>query len=132
MLKSSHKENPAATSKVRAVRLAFSGQNAHHHRMKLKLKDLRNKRGWTQEQLADIVGCTKSHISEMESGKKNASSPMLESLATAFDVQVVDLIDSGDAGEDLLRLSEIMHQLSPEDRKVILRAARGLLPQTDH
>lgn len=132
MAESSRKENPAATLKVRGVRLAFFGQNAHHHRMKLKLKDLRKTRGWTQEELADIVGCTKSHISEMESGKKNPSSPMLESLATAFDVQVVELIDGGDASQDLLKLNEIMHQLSPEDRNWLLETAKVLLLRSGH
>jgi len=64
--------------------------------MAFRIKELRNARGWTQEHLASIVGCTKTHISEMESGKKNPSHPMMRSIAQAFGVSVTDLY--GDDG----------------------------------
>ena len=98
--------------------------------MRLRLKELRKSRGWTQEQLAELIGATKSHVSEMETGKKNASTPMLERIAKVFAVQPVDLIDAGEATSELAQLAEIMRQLSPEDRKVILRSASGLLSQS--
>jgi len=59
--------------------------------MAFRIKELRKARGWTQDHLAALVGCTKTHISEMESGKKNPSHPMMQAIAQAFDVSVTDL-----------------------------------------
>jgi transcriptional regulator with XRE-family HTH domain len=37
--------------------------------LRLALKDVREKRGWTQRNLANRVGLTQTHISGIESGK---------------------------------------------------------------
>jgi transcriptional regulator with XRE-family HTH domain len=36
-----------------------------------RLKELRNKKGWTQVQMADALGIDRSYISDMENGKLN-------------------------------------------------------------
>jgi putative transcriptional regulator len=49
-------------------------------------KELREARGWTQEQLGKLVGCLRSHISEYETGYKTPSLPMLYTLANLFEI----------------------------------------------
>ncbi len=46
--------------------------------MKNNLKELRSKRGLTQEQLADLVGTTKQYISMLESGNRDISKVRME------------------------------------------------------
>lgn len=129
---SSHKENFCTSGHVRVKRLAFLANECEEWRMKLRIKEMRRERGWTQEHVAEVIGSTKSHVSEMESGKKNASTPMLEKLAKAFNVSVPDLIDAGELSGELHELTEIMKKLSADDRRVILRSAAGLLSETEH
>lgn len=130
MTENSHKANPTASLEVRFKRFAFVNAVGLQCGMKLRLKEMRRSRGWTQEQLADLIGAAKSHVSEMETGKKNASAPMLERIAAVFGVQIVELIDAGEATGEVVQLMEIMRQLSPEDRRVVLRSASGLLSQS--
>lgn len=63
--------------------------------MKYRIKDFRKKAGLTQDELAAKLGSSKSHVSEMETGKKNPSSPMLDRIAQIFGVRPADMIDPG-------------------------------------
>ncbi|MEW1614101.1 MULTISPECIES: helix-turn-helix transcriptional regulator [unclassified Streptomyces] len=40
-----------------------------------RLRKLRDSRGWTQDELGDMAGCTGRHISAMETGRKSATLP---------------------------------------------------------
>jgi transcriptional regulator with XRE-family HTH domain len=53
---------------------------------------LRTQRGWTQAYLAEISGLGRSHISELENGRREAGLRALEMLATSFDLTVAELL----------------------------------------
>ena len=55
------------------------------------VKRLRNKRGWTQEELATRLGCARNTIARIETGTRRPSLPLLERLARALKVGVGDL-----------------------------------------
>jgi transcriptional regulator with XRE-family HTH domain len=57
-----------------------------------RLKELRNKKGWTQVQMADALGIDRSYISDMENGKLNVCLPTLEVLAQGFGTSMAKLI----------------------------------------
>ncbi len=59
--------------------------------MELKLKDLRKKRGLTQQGLADIMGVDRVHISRIESGARRANTDFLEAAAKALSVSMAEL-----------------------------------------
>jgi DNA-binding XRE family transcriptional regulator len=63
--------------------------------MKLNIKALRKKAGWTQDTLADKSGVSRPYIAAIESAKMNKSPSIetLSSLALAFNVRVGDLFD---------------------------------------
>jgi transcriptional regulator with XRE-family HTH domain len=64
-----------------------------------RLKQLRNRKKLTLQQLAQKAGCTKSYISQLEKGTGSPSVSMLGRLAEALEIPVADLIrDEG--GED--------------------------------
>ncbi len=57
-----------------------------------KIRLLREKRGWTQQQLADMAGIGRVHVSELENGKREAGLRMLERIAETFETNVSDLL----------------------------------------
>lgn len=71
--------------------------------------------GLSQEELAGRLFTSKSHISEMETGKKNPSGPLLDRMAQVFGVSVPDLYADRSATEKALlevfrRIPESRHQ----------------------
>jgi transcriptional regulator with XRE-family HTH domain len=57
-----------------------------------RLKQLRNLKKLTLQQLAQKAGCTKSYISQLEKGTSSPSISMLGHLAEALEIPVADLI----------------------------------------
>jgi transcriptional regulator with XRE-family HTH domain len=56
-----------------------------------RLRELREERGWNQEYLAEISGIGRSHISQLENGRREAGLRMLETLAGAFKLAIADM-----------------------------------------
>ena len=56
----------------------------------MKIKDLRHKKGWSQEQLADLCGLNVRTIQRVENGNQ-ASLETLKSLASVFEVDISTL-----------------------------------------
>ena len=51
-----------------------------------RLKCLRIKKGWTQQELADRLGCSKGLVSFYENAKREAGFTVIGELADIFDV----------------------------------------------
>jgi len=94
--------------------------------MLLRIRDLRKQRGLTIQALADAIGVTKSHVSEMERGVKPISSRHLESIARALGCCPADLIASGAMDPEILDHIRLLERLSPEDRAAVVRHAESL------
>lgn len=77
--------------------------------MKTRIKELRQARGLTQDQLCAMVGMSKSYLSEIERGLKEVNGRRLEAFARAFNVRTADIIDNG--GPDEIRAHVAMCQL---------------------
>jgi len=61
-------------------------------RLGRKLRLLRSKRGWTQQQLADMTGIGRVHVSELENGKREAGLKILERLASSFEMSISEFL----------------------------------------
>jgi transcriptional regulator with XRE-family HTH domain len=61
-------------------------------RLGRRIRVLREKHGWTQQQLADMTGIGRVHVSELENGKREAGLRMLEKLASTFELTVSDIL----------------------------------------
>jgi transcriptional regulator with XRE-family HTH domain len=57
-----------------------------------KLQRLRKQKGWTQSYMAEHTGIGRSHISNMETGKKEAGLRTLEILADSFGMSLPQLL----------------------------------------
>lgn len=60
--------------------------------MECKIKEIRKLRGMTQEELAERVQCSRTHLSNLENGKiKHPSYESLKKIADVLDVTIEDL-----------------------------------------
>lgn len=57
-----------------------------------ELTDMRKRRRWSQQRLAEIAGYDESYIRQMERGTKSATLRTLSDLASAFSISVSALI----------------------------------------
>ncbi len=58
-----------------------------------RVKELRNKLGVSQEELADLAGLDRTYITSVECGKRNISIVNIEKLATALKVSLKEFFD---------------------------------------
>jgi transcriptional regulator with XRE-family HTH domain len=56
-----------------------------------KVRKLRKQRGWTQAEMADILGLDRSYLAEIEEGKRNVCLMNLEVIANGFGVTLAKL-----------------------------------------
>ena len=78
--------------------------------LKLRIRQLRLERNLTQTELAQMIGVSTAHISEVERGKKNLNNHIVLRLSKAFDVEPFMLFEMAPLTEEMLanfsRLSE--------------------------
>lgn len=72
--------------------------------MKNRIRDLRRKNGWTQEELAKAVGVSRQSIVAIEVGKYNPSLDLAFKIARQFDLAIEDVfLYEGDETENVWR-----------------------------
>lgn len=98
-----------------------------------RIKEVRFERGWTQDQLAQAVGVSRSAVAQWETGRAGQVTGNLTRIAAVLDVGVEYLMHGSDkhaASEvrlgDELALVRLYRVCSPDDRQTILRLTRRL------
>ncbi|WP_041137802.1 helix-turn-helix domain-containing protein [Beduini massiliensis] len=56
-----------------------------------RLRELRNRRNWSQEELAFRCNVSKNYISDVERGKRNVSLRAIEKIARGLEVEIYEL-----------------------------------------
>ena len=56
------------------------------------IRDLRRRKGWSQEVLSGLAGIARSHLSEIETGEKNANVDTLWRIAEALGIRMSELM----------------------------------------
>lgn len=92
-----------------------------------RIKELRNKKGWTQTDLANEIGLTYVQVGRYEKQKATPSSEVLQKIAVALDT-TGDYLMNGSTGEqahqqikdkELLGLFAEIESLDSEDKKMV-------------
>lgn len=91
--------------------------------LELRIRELRKRRGLTLAALADKVGVSIPHLSEVERGKKNLNNHLMVRISTALHVEPRDLL-AGDAS--LADIDQIVANLPDVDKKRVLDFALAL------
>lgn len=58
-----------------------------------RVKELRNKLGISQEELAELAGLDRTYITSVECGKRNISIVNIEKLATSLNVSIKEFFN---------------------------------------
>ena len=58
----------------------------------MRIKALRERKGWTQEMLAEKAGIGRSHLARLETARQDPTLATLEKIAAAFRVHVTKLL----------------------------------------
>lgn len=61
-------------------------------RMAMKLKQLRKRRGLTQEKLAEKAGISRVYLARLETARQDPTLSTLEKLARALKVKITELL----------------------------------------
>ena len=91
--------------------------------MALRIKELRDARGWTQETLASRAAMSRSQLAMIEKGTRPANTLRLGAIAAALGVPVDELFLAADEDAAFLRL---LKRLRADDRAVLVRMAEAL------
>jgi transcriptional regulator with XRE-family HTH domain len=66
-----------------------SAQLAHRkHEIAQRIRQARRQRGWTQEQIAELLGCSRKRYNSMERGRTELRAIEIDLLAEALNVPV--------------------------------------------
>ncbi|MBE6012540.1 MAG: helix-turn-helix transcriptional regulator [Lachnospiraceae bacterium] len=90
-----------------------------------RFKELRHERGWTLDDLAELLGTTKSTLSRYENGLREPKIEFAEKSAGVFGVSTDYLLGKSDSrkGEDDAQLKMLFRkagELSDEEREEVL------------
>lgn len=95
------------------------------------LKQWRNHRGLTQEQLADRVGVTQGLISQLENNRTDYTGALLEALADALLCDPQDLLMRDPSRPDAMwSILDNLKRATPEEQEQISRVSDALLRRT--
>jgi transcriptional regulator with XRE-family HTH domain len=93
-----------------------------------KVKSLRERRGLTQERLAELAELSPTYISHIERGSKNVSLNALMRLADALEVPVERLLCDScptDRNAFLPEVQALLADCSPHERCILLEIAEA-------
>ena len=99
-----------------------------------RIREVRRERGWTQDQLANAVGVSRSAVAQWETGRAGQVTTHLTRIAEVLEVGVEYLM-YGDEKRvpavarlgDELALLRLYRECTAEDRQLLLRTARRLV-----
>src|SRR5580700_8500478 len=99
-----------------------------------RIRASREDRGWTQDQLANAVGVSRSAVAQWETGRAGQVTTNLTRIAEVLEVGVEYLMYGDDKRApaearqgDEVALLRLYRECSAEDRQLLLRTARRLV-----
>lgn len=94
-----------------------------------RIKELRRKKGLSQEKFAELVDISQNTLSYIETGNHFCSAETLEKIIIALEVEPNELFDFGHQKDDDELLNEINKMLSknPEKIKEIYKIIRAVV-----
>lgn len=98
-----------------------------------RIRAARLERGWTQDDLAEAVGVSRSAVAQWETDRAGQIRANLTRISEVLEISVEQLLYGEDrrgvplaASADELALLRLYRQCAPEDRQILLRTARRL------
>ena len=91
-----------------------------------RIRRIRKAKGYSQEQLSEMVGISVTHMSHIETGNTKLSLSVLVKVALALDVQTDDLLTEARSGrsQTLDQLSALLEGCTEAEMRVIYDLAK--------
>lgn len=109
------------------LRRAFAVSQFYRLPMSLRIRELRIERGWTQADLANRAGVSRSQLAMIETETRPANTLRLNAIAAALGVKPEALFASGSEYQALI---DLLGRISSEDRAALVRMAEALAAKT--
>lgn len=97
-----------------------------YYRIGQRIRKMRRAHGFSQEELAERVNISVTHMSHIETGNTKLSLPVLVALAAALEVRTDDLLNDcpavSTAAEDI---NAILEGCSAQEAKIIVDVAKA-------
>nr|WP_268236023.1 helix-turn-helix transcriptional regulator [Cribrihabitans marinus] len=94
----------------------------------MRIKEIRKRKGMSQEELAGLIDLSRPYLAQIESGARNLTAKKQEMIAAALEVDPVELVDfSAPDQDDEKMLLMAFRSLNPEQRKAWLGWAQVAL-----
>ncbi len=93
-----------------------------------RIKELRNKKGITQYQLAEMAGIDPKHMSHIETGRSFPKADLIEKFAIALDIDYTELFKTQHLDDRkilLEKLGNYLENASDSDLQVIYKIISG-------
>jgi transcriptional regulator with XRE-family HTH domain len=103
----------------------FSGCYSSPMSLTINIKKLREDQGLNQRELAEMVGISNVHVSQIERGIKNLNNHLIERFAKALNVPPEVIITDSDSS--FFHFENMMRRLSPDDVERVRVFAEALL-----
>ncbi len=93
-----------------------------------KIRNFRKVKGLSQEQLAEIVNISVTHMSHIETGNTKLSLPVFVDIARALDVETDDLLSDTVSGRKnaIDELSELLDSCTTKEVRIITDVIKDL------
>lgn len=95
-----------------------------------RLRDARQYRGYSQQEIADFLDISRSSVSLIENGDRKINSIELRNLANFYNTSIDNLIGESLEGigdhDEIEMVARTTKDLTPEDREEVLRFAEFL------
>lgn len=95
-----------------------------------RIKELRNKKGITQYQLAEMVGIDPKHMSHIETGRSFPKADLIEKFANALEVEYPELFNTQHLEDREIIFKKLINYLknaSDSELQVIYKLISGYL-----
>ncbi len=106
-------------------------KKAENSNFGIRLRNIRNSKGFTQEQLAEITGISRRMICHYETMVKRPSLDKVTKIANALNVRIEELLEQDNISHTkskkniefisfkVMRKARLIERLPPKDQKVI-------------
>ena len=95
-----------------------------------RIKELRKRKGLSQDQLAEKVGIESKYLSRLEVGKRAPSFDTLEKIADSLAVELHELFNFSHHDHDLVNprgIERMVAKATPEELTLIFKVTKAIL-----
>ena len=99
-----------------------------YYKIGQQVRKIRKAKGFSQEELAELVNISTTHMSHIETGNTKLSLPVLVDIAGALQVRTDELlygVPEGDAGNAMAEIAAVLRQCTDREAKVIAEVVRA-------